>query len=160
MLVLKICSFLMVYSAVLGQVHISSADTHRHPGDSLVDSLTPVDVDLRTILVAFLKNLMMKSTGDLSLDPELPNHPHSGHLVKRCAGLSTCVLGKLSQELLRLHSIKSTDVGAETPGRKRRRRRSAELDQTRPDQNQSLSLKRADPSLIRKDSIGIEQNQD
>ncbi|KAF7245350.1 Calcitonin [Varanus komodoensis] len=40
-------------------------------------------------------------------------------ISKRCANLSTCVLGKLSQELHKLHTYPRTDVGAGTPGKKR-----------------------------------------
>ena len=38
---------------------------------------------------------------------------------KRCTGLSTCVLGKLSQDIHKLQTYPRTDVGAGTPGRKR-----------------------------------------
>lgn len=40
-------------------------------------------------------------------------------ISKRCANLSTCVLGKLSQELHKLQTYPRTDVGAGTPGKKR-----------------------------------------
>lgn len=40
-------------------------------------------------------------------------------LSKRCSNLSTCVLGKLSQELHKLQTFPQTDVGAGTPGKKR-----------------------------------------
>lgn len=40
-------------------------------------------------------------------------------IVKRCTSLSTCVVGKLSQELHKLQTIQRTDVGAATPGKKR-----------------------------------------
>lgn len=40
-------------------------------------------------------------------------------ISKRCASLSTCVLGKLSQELHKLQTYPRTDVGAGTPGKKR-----------------------------------------
>lgn len=47
--------------------------------------------------------------------------PHSlGRAVsKRCSSLSTCVLGKLSQELHKLQTYPRTNVGAGTPGKKR-----------------------------------------
>lgn len=38
---------------------------------------------------------------------------------KRCSGLSTCVLGKLSQDLHKLQTFPRTNVGSGTPGRKR-----------------------------------------
>lgn len=41
-------------------------------------------------------------------------------LTKRCSNLSTCVLGKLSQELHKLQTFPRTNVGAGTPGKKRR----------------------------------------
>lgn len=41
------------------------------------------------------------------------------HLTKRCSNLSTCVLGKLSQELHKLQTFPRTNVGAGTPGKKR-----------------------------------------
>ncbi|KAM3625449.1 uncharacterized protein V6R79_012250 [Siganus canaliculatus] len=37
---------------------------------------------------------------------------------KRCTGLSTCVLGKLSQDIHKLQTYPRTDVGAGTPGKK------------------------------------------
>lgn len=40
-------------------------------------------------------------------------------LAKRCSNLSTCVLGKLSQELHKLQTFPRTNVGAGTPGKKR-----------------------------------------
>uniref|UniRef100_A0A8C9WJG6 Calcitonin peptide-like domain-containing protein n=1 Tax=Scleropages formosus TaxID=113540 RepID=A0A8C9WJG6_SCLFO len=40
-------------------------------------------------------------------------------MAKRCSNLSTCVLGKLSQELHKLQTYPRTDVGAGTPGKKR-----------------------------------------
>lgn len=47
--------------------------------------------------------------------------PHSlGRPVsKRCSSLSTCVLGKLSQELHKLQTYPRTNVGSGTPGKKR-----------------------------------------
>lgn len=40
-------------------------------------------------------------------------------MSKRCSNLSTCVLGKLSQELHKLQTFPRTNVGAGTPGKKR-----------------------------------------
>lgn len=40
-------------------------------------------------------------------------------MSKRCTGLSTCVLGKLSQDIHKLQTFPFTDVGAGTPGKKR-----------------------------------------
>lgn len=40
-------------------------------------------------------------------------------VARRCAGLSTCVLGKLSQDIHKLQTYPRTNVGAGTPGRKR-----------------------------------------
>lgn len=40
-------------------------------------------------------------------------------MTKRCTGLSTCVLGKLSQDIHKLQTFPRTDVGAGTPGKKR-----------------------------------------
>lgn len=47
--------------------------------------------------------------------------PHSADrpLAKRCSNLSTCALGKLSQELHKLQSYPRTNVGAGTPGKRR-----------------------------------------
>uniref|UniRef100_A0A3Q3K3Z7 Calcitonin peptide-like domain-containing protein n=1 Tax=Monopterus albus TaxID=43700 RepID=A0A3Q3K3Z7_MONAL len=41
------------------------------------------------------------------------------HVSKCCAGLSTCVLGKLSQDTHKLQTFPHTNVGAGTPGKKR-----------------------------------------
>uniref|UniRef100_A0A3B5LRV1 Calcitonin peptide-like domain-containing protein n=1 Tax=Xiphophorus couchianus TaxID=32473 RepID=A0A3B5LRV1_9TELE len=38
---------------------------------------------------------------------------------KRCTGLSTCVLGRLSQDIHKLQTYPRTDVGAGTPGKRR-----------------------------------------
>lgn len=40
-------------------------------------------------------------------------------MSKRCSGLSTCTLWKLSQDLHKLNSYPRTDVGVGTPGKKR-----------------------------------------
>lgn len=40
-------------------------------------------------------------------------------MSKRCTGLSTCVLGRLSQDIHKLQTYPRTDVGAGTPGKKR-----------------------------------------
>lgn len=40
-------------------------------------------------------------------------------MSKRCTNLSTCVLGKLSQDIHKLQTYPRTDVGAGTPGKKR-----------------------------------------
>lgn len=39
-------------------------------------------------------------------------------MSKRCTGLSTCVLGKLSQDIHKLQTYPRNNVGAGTPGKK------------------------------------------
>lgn len=57
------------------------------------------------------------------LPPTPPSSPGPSSmdrpLAKRCSNLSTCVLGKLSQELHKLQTFPRTNVGAGTPGKKR-----------------------------------------
>jgi hypothetical protein len=49
----------------------------------------------------------------------LPSDSMERPITKRCSNLSTCVLGKLSQDLHKLQTFPRTDVGAGTPGKKR-----------------------------------------
>lgn len=61
---------------------------------------------------------MLLSCASLSLHVVSP-HSWDRAMSKRCSNLSTCALGKLSQELHKIQSFPRTDVGAGTPGKKR-----------------------------------------
>lgn len=62
----------------------------------------------------------MAGTVSLSLHVSLsPSNSLDRPMSKRCTGLSTCVLGKLSQDIHKLQTYPRTDVGAGTPGKKR-----------------------------------------
>lgn len=61
---------------------------------------------------------MLLSSVSLSLHVVSP-HSWDRAMSKRCSNLSTCALGKLSQELHKIQTFPRTDVGAGTPGKKR-----------------------------------------
>ncbi|KAL7992156.1 hypothetical protein Chor_016412 [Crotalus horridus] len=124
MAVLKISSLLAVYALVACQMENGQAVPLRARLSSRRAGFEPVtdrdalgDYEARRLLNALVKEYVqmtaeepLQSSEGSSLDRPIS---------KRCANLSTCVLGKLSQELHKLQTYPRTDVGAGTPGKKR-----------------------------------------
>ncbi|KAJ0069849.1 hypothetical protein NL108_015408, partial [Boleophthalmus pectinirostris] len=82
---------------------------------SSLDSVSLSDLEVRRLLNAILREFVQMSAEEEQDTTSRERPP----LSKRCSGLSTCVLGKLSQDLHKLQTFPRTNVGAGTPGRKR-----------------------------------------
>ncbi|CAI5763353.1 calcitonin gene-related peptide 2 isoform X1 [Podarcis lilfordi] len=93
----------------------SSRAVPLRPGlEPVTDRGSMGDYEARRLLSALVKEYLGEELERASEGNSL-DRPIS----KRCANLSTCVLGKLSQELHKLQTYPRTDVGAGTPGKKR-----------------------------------------
>ncbi|XP_039526194.1 calcitonin-1-like isoform X1 [Pimephales promelas] len=117
MFLLKISALLVVL-----QMSSSSAAPARPASESLTDRFALMDYEARRLLSAIVKNVVQMTAEELeptSDDDRYELHSQGRFLSKRCSNLSTCVLGKLSQELHKLQTFPQTDVGAGTPGKKR-----------------------------------------
>ncbi|XP_043405732.1 calcitonin gene-related peptide 2 isoform X1 [Chelonia mydas] len=126
MVMLKISSFLAVYALVMCQMDRSQATPLRPGLESITDRVTLSDYEARRLLNALVKEFVQMTAEELEQATEenrkLKKKTIGGldrPISKRCASLSTCVLGKLSQELHKLQTYPRTDVGAGTPGKKR-----------------------------------------
>ncbi|KAK7122138.1 hypothetical protein R3I93_023071 [Phoxinus phoxinus] len=117
MFMLKISALLVAYAAVVLQMSSSSAAPARPASESLTDRFALVDYEARRLLSAIVKSVVQMTAEEL--EPTSDDHSQGRVLSKRCSSLSTCVLGKLSQELHKLQTFPQTDVGAGTPGKKR-----------------------------------------
>ncbi|XP_051573191.1 calcitonin/calcitonin-related polypeptide, alpha isoform X1 [Myxocyprinus asiaticus] len=118
MVMLKISSFLVAYALILCQMYSSNAAPARPALESSQDGTTLTDYEARRLLNAIVKEFVQMTTEDM--EQQATEENSLGRPVsKRCSSLSTCVLGKLSQELHKLQTYPRTNVGAGTPGRKR-----------------------------------------
>ncbi|KAG7473738.1 hypothetical protein MATL_G00099070 [Megalops atlanticus] len=118
MVMLKISAFLVAYALVICQMYSSQAAPARPGLESMTDRVTLTDYEARRLLNAIVKEFVQMTAEELAQqvnDGNSLDRPMS----KRCSNLSTCVLGKLSQELHKLQAYPRTDVGAGTPGKKR-----------------------------------------
>ncbi|XP_039594737.1 calcitonin/calcitonin-related polypeptide, alpha isoform X1 [Polypterus senegalus] len=114
----KISAFLVFYALVVCQMYYSHAVPISRPGlESMTDHILLSDYEARRLLNALVKEFLQMTTEEMeeTSDGNSLDRPIS----KRCSNLSTCVLGKLSQELHKLQTYPRTDVGAGTPGKKR-----------------------------------------
>ncbi|XP_061670168.1 calcitonin/calcitonin-related polypeptide, alpha isoform X1 [Syngnathoides biaculeatus] len=118
MITLKFGTFLLSCVLIFCQMYISQAAPSRSREDPNADGVTLSNDDIMKLLRA-IKEFMQpasdeqeRQTGDGSSSPDRS-------MSKRCTGLSTCVLGKLSQDIHKLQTYPRTDVGAGTPGKKR-----------------------------------------
>ncbi|XP_028588169.1 calcitonin gene-related peptide 2 isoform X1 [Podarcis muralis] len=114
MAMVKMCSFLAVYALVVCLMDSSRAVPLRPGLEPVTDRGSMGDYEARRLLSALVKEYLGEELERASEGNSL-DRPIS----KRCANLSTCVLGKLSQELHKLQTYPRTDVGAGTPGKKR-----------------------------------------
>ncbi|CAL1594871.1 unnamed protein product [Knipowitschia caucasica] len=106
---LKVSAVLITYALLLCHAHHLQAT----PTRSNLDTVSLSDSESRRLLNALLREFVQMSAEEEASSLERPL------LVKRCSGLSTCVLGKLSQDLHKLQTFPRTNVGSGTPGRKR-----------------------------------------
>uniref|UniRef100_A0A1A8PTJ9 Calcitonin/calcitonin-related polypeptide, alpha n=2 Tax=Nothobranchius rachovii TaxID=451742 RepID=A0A1A8PTJ9_9TELE len=118
MVMLKISAFLLAYALVICQMYCSQAAPARPGLESMTDRVTLTDYEARRLLNAIVKEFVHMTAEELEQQaPE--GNSMDRPLTKRCSNLSTCVLGKLSQELHKLQTFPRTNVGAGTPGKKR-----------------------------------------
>ncbi|XP_054633039.1 calcitonin-1-like isoform X1 [Dunckerocampus dactyliophorus] len=117
MVMLKISAFLVAYALVICQMYCSQAAPARPGLESMSDRVRLTDYEARRLLNAIVKEFVqMTAEEQQATEGNSMDRP----LTKRCSNLSTCVLGKLSQELHKLQTFPRTNVGAGTPGKKRR----------------------------------------
>ncbi|XP_023661271.1 calcitonin-1-like isoform X2 [Paramormyrops kingsleyae] len=84
----------------------------------MTDRVTLTDHEARRLLNAIVKEFVQMMAEELE-QQENDGNSLGRPMSKRCSNLSTCVLGKLSQELHKLQTYPRTNVGAGTPGKKR-----------------------------------------
>ncbi|XP_029607527.1 calcitonin-1-like isoform X1 [Salmo trutta] len=118
MVMLKISAFLVAYALVICQMYSSQAAPARTGIESMTDQVTLTDYEARRLLNAIVKEFVQMTTEELEQQVNEGNSIERP-LTKRCSNLSTCMLGKLSQDLHKLQTFPRTDVGAGTPGKKR-----------------------------------------
>ncbi|XP_054828041.1 calcitonin gene-related peptide 2 isoform X1 [Eublepharis macularius] len=117
MVILKVSSLLAVYALVACQMDSYQAVPLRPGFEAVTDQGTLGDYEARRLLNALVKEYVQMTAEELEQARE--GNSLDRPISKRCANLSTCVLGKLSQELHKLQTYPRTDVGPGTPGKKR-----------------------------------------
>ncbi|XP_053304341.1 calcitonin gene-related peptide 2 isoform X1 [Spea bombifrons] len=117
MAVLKISSLLAAFALVVCQMHSSQAAPVRPGLESVPERVAVGDYEARRLLNALVKEFVQMTAEELEQASE--GNSLDRPISKRCSSLSTCVLGKLSQDLHKLQTYPRTDVGAGTPGKKR-----------------------------------------
>ncbi|KAM8876414.1 calcitonin/calcitonin-related polypeptide, alpha isoform 1-T1 [Synchiropus picturatus] len=114
---LKLWSFTFAFVLTVCQMYMTQAAPSRMTFDDLMDGVTISNDDPQR-LIKVIKELMQKTLDEQELAAADVNS-QARPVFKRCTGLSTCVLGKLSQDIHKLQTYPRTDVGAGTPGKKR-----------------------------------------
>ncbi|KAM9469829.1 calcitonin [Clarias gariepinus] len=117
MFMMKISAVLVVSVLTACHLYSSHAAPLRPLLDSLSDRVVLSDYEARRLLIALVREFVQMMLEES--DPTTDSNSEGRVLSKRCSSLSTCVLGKLSQELHKLQTFPRTDVGAGTPGKKR-----------------------------------------
>ncbi|KAM4630127.1 calcitonin/calcitonin-related polypeptide, alpha [Polymixia lowei] len=118
MVMLKLSTVLLAYALVICQRYSSHAAPSRTSLEPMSDRVTLTNYEARRLLSAIVKEFVQIISEEREQEAargESLERPVS----KRCTGLSTCVLGKLSQDIHKLQTYPRTDVGAGTPGKKR-----------------------------------------
>ncbi|XP_048886808.1 calcitonin-1-like isoform X1 [Brienomyrus brachyistius] len=118
MVMLKISALLVAYALVVCQMYSLQAAPVRSALESMTDRVTLTDHEARRLLNAIVKEFVQMTAEELE-QQENEGNSLGRPMSKRCSNLSTCVLGKLSQELHKLQTYPRTNVGAGTPGKKR-----------------------------------------
>ncbi|CAB1323537.1 unnamed protein product, partial [Coregonus sp. 'balchen'] len=114
MVMLKISAFLVAYALVICQMYSSQAAPSRTGIESMTDRVTLTDYEARRLLNAIVKEFVQMTAEELEQQVNEGNEGNSMErpLTKRCSNLSTCVLGKLSQDLHKLQTFPRTDKRA------------------------------------------------
>ncbi|XP_061924097.1 calcitonin-1-like [Entelurus aequoreus] len=116
MITLKFGTLFLACVLVFCQMYILQAAPSRSREDPVTDGVTLSNDDVQKLLRAIREFMQLALDDDHQ--PADGNSPDRS-VSKRCTGLSTCVLGKLSQDIHKLQTYPRTDVGAGTPGKKR-----------------------------------------
>ncbi|XP_062869046.1 calcitonin/calcitonin-related polypeptide, alpha [Trichomycterus rosablanca] len=117
MVMLKITAFLVAYALIICQMYCTNAAPSRPALEPSQNEATLNDYEAKRLLNALIKEFVQMTAEDLEQETE--ENSVARPMSKRCSNLSTCVLGKLSQELHKLQTYPRTNVGASTPGKKR-----------------------------------------
>ncbi|XP_060784539.1 calcitonin-like [Neoarius graeffei] len=117
MFMMKISAVLAVSVLTVCHLYSSHAAPLRPVLDFLSDPVVLSDYEARRLLNAIVREFVQMAVEES--DQRTDSNSEGRVLAKRCSSLSTCVLGKLSQELHKLQTFPRTDVGAGTPGKKR-----------------------------------------
>ncbi|CAN9507114.1 unnamed protein product [Ophioblennius macclurei] len=117
MVMLKPWTLLIACALIICQICISRAAPSRSSKESMLDGVTLSNDDAQRLLRAIKE--FMQITADEQDHQTADGDSLDRPMSKRCTGLSTCVLGKLSQDIHKLQTYPRTDVGAGTPGKKR-----------------------------------------
>nr|XP_020488191.1 calcitonin-1-like isoform X1 [Labrus bergylta]XP_020488192.1 calcitonin-1-like isoform X1 [Labrus bergylta] len=112
---LKLWTLLLAYALMVCQMYVSQAAPSSK--ELISDGVTLSDDDAQKLLRAMKE--FMQITSDEQDQQAADGNSLDRPVSKRCTGLSTCVLGKLSQDIHKLQTYPRTDVGAGTPGKKR-----------------------------------------
>ncbi|XP_075966350.1 calcitonin/calcitonin-related polypeptide, alpha [Anarhichas minor] len=115
MTMLKLWNLLLAYVLISCQIYVSQAAPSSK--ESMSDGVTLSNDDAQSLLRAIKE--FMQITSDEQDHQTADGNSLDRPISKRCTGLSTCVLGKLSQDIHKLQTYPRTDVGAQTPGKKR-----------------------------------------
>ncbi|KAM6979485.1 calcitonin/calcitonin-related polypeptide, alpha [Aplochiton taeniatus] len=118
MIMLKLSALLVTYTLVICQMYSSHAAPARTGLESLSDRVTLTDYEARRLLTAIVKEFVQMASEQLEQQATEGNSMDRP-MSKRCSNLSTCVLGKLSQDIHKLQTYPRTNVGSGTPGKKR-----------------------------------------
>ncbi|XP_017296952.1 calcitonin/calcitonin-related polypeptide, alpha [Kryptolebias marmoratus] len=114
-MLLKLRTLLLAFALIFCQIKISEAALSSK--ESMSDGVTLLNKDAETLFRAIKE--FMQTTSDEAAQQAAEVESSNRPVSKRCTGLSTCVLGKLSQDFHKLQTHHRTDVGAGTPGKKR-----------------------------------------
>ncbi|XP_068175192.1 calcitonin/calcitonin-related polypeptide, alpha [Antennarius striatus] len=112
---LRLWTLLLTYALIISQMYVSQTAPSRITKESNGVALS--DDDAQRLLRAIKE--FMQLTSDEQDHQTADGNSLDRPVSKRCTGLSTCVLGKLSQDIHKLRAYPRTDVGAGTPGKKR-----------------------------------------
>ncbi|XP_061778648.1 calcitonin/calcitonin-related polypeptide, alpha [Nerophis ophidion] len=123
MITLKFGTLFLACVLIFCQMYILQAAPSRSREDLITDGVTLSNDDVQKLLRAIREFMQLALDDDhQTADGNSPDRSVSSpdrSVSKRCTGLSTCVLGKLSQDIHKLQTYPRTDVGAGTPGKKR-----------------------------------------
>ncbi|XP_056269078.1 calcitonin/calcitonin-related polypeptide, alpha [Pseudoliparis swirei] len=117
MIMLKLLNLLLACALISCQMYNSQAAPSRTSKESMLDGVMQSNNDAQRLLRAFKE--FMQITSDEQEHNTADGTSLDRPLSKRCIGLSTCMLGQLSQDIHKLQTYPRTNVGAETPGKKR-----------------------------------------